>query len=181
MRFFVSIAIIFAITTNVAASDPPAYQPYGFQMPFLSARQFVCALSYTQNDTETHLNRSDPDTNQEYDYSLGYFLFDGALALTDKFLVGTKLWFYPGQTYQKYYYRDYYQRTQTDLNATMAPEITIAFRPQPGLEISGSYLYEIHKLDYIYPEDTEFQSSYQIGQKQTTHEFRIGITYFGSL
>ncbi len=158
------------------------YSPYGFQAPFLKSGEFILTARgyYSWGDYE-YFYEDEPDRYSNSENSNYYMYARGVLALTDKFLINSTLYIYPGmETSRSFYGNSSYDQVNWFTRKTyLYPNFSLIFRPVRNLEIAGSYSHRSYDQAYdrIY-NDEEFHN-YDSTSKYTYTN--ISINYFGKL
>ena len=158
------------------------FSPFGFQAPFLQGGEYILNARGYYNWSENDYSYEDGSSAYSYGESSNMYAYvRGLLALTDKVLVNTGLYFYPEwETGHQYsgsstYDQEYWYTRTTYIN----PFFTLIFRPIKNLEISGYYSTYNNKQGYdritddveTHVNDNDYKYSYA----------NVSINYFGKL
>ncbi len=176
--------LIIAISTLHSQELNNAYSLWGFRAPLLKSGEFIVTAggNYSSNDYDYKYD-NDPDRFNNSEYSNMNFTARGILAITDKFLINTSLYFYPKRetSNSRYGNIDYENKSTSNLQSYLYPNLTLIYKPKKNFEISGSiFSYNVEQnYETIY--SNADQEPYSYNQDYRSSGGNIYVNYFGKL
>ena len=193
MRVFISfIFILFAILfcgPTSAQELSHYYTPSGFSMPMLESGEYAVTLGSSYYRGQTNTSALNPIySNRDTDYKYYYVSLSGIIAISGQFLIRGELSYYPRLTADEFKSHSVhiypfdtivydYQQLQKQ-RAYLQPQLSLAYRPLPNLEIFCTARYSSSITDIMsLPSDISDDAK----SKRETQAFSFNVTYLGKL
>jgi hypothetical protein len=177
---FTLIVVCLASTGSAQTSTSLGVRLYGFVFPELAARDYIVSLSAHYDSGEAAFEAIDPTAGFDTEYERLHVRLAGVLAMTDRTFLGVNVLFYPEQTLRtlEYASSEYAYISGEEQPAYLRPEITLAVRPGPTLEMYASWSREARSSTYTYHGEPSGGDIAQVTDDWTT--ISAGINYYGS-
>ncbi len=189
MKKLILLSIILLLTVPViyAQNLNNVYSAYGFAAPFLKSGEFILTASGNYNWGDGEYDYTDNPDSYYLDYysrseSANTYMWTRlVIAVTDKFLISSNLYIYPGMVTSRSYWGSttYERESWSTRKFYLYPNLSLIFRPAKNLEIS-SYFYH---YGYTYSSDRIYDDveSHNNDRDYKYTSARVSVNYFGKL